>query len=422
MAHEMTETLVRVGPGTPMGNLLRRYWVPVMLQSEVAEPDCAPVRVKILGERLLAFRDTDGNLGLIDELCAHRGVSLFLGRNEEHGIRCSYHGWKYDIKGQCVELPSAPQLAERMSITSYPCIERGGIVWAYMGPADKRPQEPGLEWISLPESQRFVSKRYQETGYLQAMEGGIDTTHASWVHRFELTSDPMHKHSEANKYIAGDRNAVFDIENAEHGLTIFGRRNAEADTHYWRITQWIFPWYTLIPPFGPHALGGHIWVPIDDESCWAWSINFLPDRPLPADELEAMQAGQGIHVKYIPGTFRPVANPSNDWLIDRESQKSNRSFSGVEGFSLQDASLQESMGPLQDYSREHLVATDKPIVMTRRALYKAAVDLQSGVEPPALDAASQNVRAAGVLLDRSVDAQDWAKDHLADNQSPVYTV
>src|SRR4051812_27895844 len=185
MAHEMTDLLVRIGPDTAMGRLLRRYWVPVLLQSEIPEPDCPPVRVKILGERLLAFRDSEGRAGLVDEFCAHRGVSLFLGRNEECGIRCSYHGWKYDIHGQCVELPSAPQLAPKMSIKSYPCRERGGIVWAYMGPPDKQPHLPELEWMLVPDSHRFVTKRFQECGYLQAMEGGIDTTHASWVHRYE---------------------------------------------------------------------------------------------------------------------------------------------------------------------------------------------------------------------------------------------
>ena len=423
MDKETVELLVRTGPGTPMGRLMRRYWVPVMLASEVAERDGPPVRVKILGERLLAFRDTEGRLGLIDEFCAHRGVSLFLGRNEEGGIRCSYHGWKYDVTGQCTELPSVPGLACKMKLKSYPCIERGDIVWAYMGPPEKRPAPPELEWCMLPSSHRYVSKRYQATGYLQAMEGGIDTTHASWVHRFELDQDPMHKHAKANKYIKADRNAVFDLEESPHGLTIFGRRNGEADSHYWRITQWIFPWFTLIPPFGPHALGGHIWVPIDDQSCWAWSINFLPDRPLPPDELQAMKEGKGIHVKYIPGTFRPLANPDNDWLIDRRAQKDRDSFSGVEGFSIQDASLQESMGPIQNYENEHLVSTDKPIAMARRMLTRAVRELEKGVEPPALDPAQQRVRAASVLLDRGVRAEEWAREALSDiSRKPVYSV
>jgi phthalate 4,5-dioxygenase len=423
MEKELIETLVHTGPDTPMGRLMRRYWVPALLSEELAESDSPPVRVKLLGERLLAFRDSEGRVGLIDEFCAHRGASLFLGRNEECGIRCSYHGWKYDIHGQCVELPSAPQIAPKMRIKAYPCIERGDIVWAYMGPPDKQPNLPELEWCLLPSSHRYVSKRLQECCYLQAMEGGIDTTHASWVHRYELDVDPMHRHARANKYIKADGAAVFDLEESAHGLTIFGRRNGEVDSHYWRVTQWIFPWFTLIPPFGPHALGGHIWVPIDDENCWAWSINFLPDRPLPGEELDAMKQGKGIHAQYVPGTFRPLANRDNDWLIDRRAQKERRSFSGVEGFSIQDASLQESMGPVQDYSREHLVPTDKAIVMARRVLYRAARDLEKGIDPPALAGAQQRVRAASVLLERSVKASEWAKDALVDGLAkPVYTV
>jgi phthalate 4,5-dioxygenase len=417
------EDLIRTGPGTPMGTLMRRYWVPAVLSSEVAEPDGPPVRIKLLGERLLAFRDTKGNLGLVDEFCAHRGASLFLGRNEECGIRCSYHGWKYDVNGRCVELPSAPQIAEKVRIKSYPCIERGDIVWAYMGPPDKRPDPPGLEWAVIPPQNRYVTKRLQQCGYLQAMEGGIDTTHASWVHRYELDIDPMHHHAVANKYIKADPNTVFDIEDTSHGLTIFGRRNGEPDSYYWRITQWIAPWFTLIPPFGPHAMGAHIWVPIDDEACWAWSINFFPDRSVPADELQAMREGKGIHVKYIPGTFIPAANPSNDWLIDRQAQKDRRSFSGVEGFSIQDAALQESMGPLQDYSREFLVPTDMAIVRARRVLQRAIRSVQDGGDPPGLSGASQRIRAASVLLDRQIAAKQWASSSLVDAlDKPVYTV
>jgi phenylpropionate dioxygenase-like ring-hydroxylating dioxygenase large terminal subunit len=417
------EELIRTGPGTPMGTLMRRYWVPFVLSSEVAEPDCPPVRVKLLGERLLAFRDTNGNVGLVDEFCAHRGASLFLGRNEECGIRCSYHGWKYDIHGRCTELPSAPQIGAKVRIKAYPCIERGDIVWAYMGPPDVRPDPPALEWCLVPPANRYVSKRLQQCGYLQAMEGGIDTTHASWVHRYELDIDPMHRHAAANKYIKADPNTVFDIEDTPHGLTIYGRRNGELDSFYWRITQWIAPWFTLIPPFGPHAMGAHIWVPIDDEACWAWSINFFPDRPLPEDELQAMKEGKGIHVKYVPGTFIPVANPSNDWLIDRRSQKERRSFSGVEGFSIQDAALQESMGPLQDYSREFLVPTDRAIVRTRRVLHRAIRDVQEGRAPPGLSEGSQRVRAASVLLDRKMAAMQWASLSLIDAlHKQVYTV
>ena len=423
MKKEMSEALVRTGPGTRMGNLLRRYWVPILLSREITEPDGPQVRVQILGEKLLAFRTTGGEPGLISEFCSHRGASLYFGRNEENGIRCSYHGLKFDRLGNCVDVPSAPQACATMGIRGYPCIERAGIVWAYMGPKGKEPPPPGVEWCNLPASHVFVSKRLQECNYLQAMEGGIDTSHVTYVHRYEVDDDPMHKGTKANDYIKADGNVIFEIEQNPFGLTLYGRRNGEPDSYYWRVTQWLFPWFTLIPPFGDHALGGHVWVPTDDYNCWAWSINFHPNKPLSADERRDMEEGKGIHCPYEPGTFRPIANKDNDYLMDRVAQKDLRAYSGVFGFAAQDASLQESMGPIQDHENEKLLPTDRAIVMARRFLYDAALALEKGEEPPAHDADRQRVRAAGVLLERSLKPQLWAKDHLPDalNQ-PVYSL
>ena len=442
-----SELLTRTGADTPMGKLMRRYWVPILGAAEIAEPDGPQVRVQVMGEKLLAFRDTEGKPGLIDEFCAHRGVSLFFGRNEECGIRCAYHGLKFDRNGTCVDLPSAPQIAERMRIKAYPCIERGGIVWAYMGPTDKQPAPPELEWCTLPDSHIFVTRRLQQCNYLQAMEGGIDTAHVSYVHRYQVDIDPMHQGVKALDYIKADGNVIFDIEQTPFGLTLYGRRNGEADSYYWRITQWIFPWFTLIPPFGEHALGGHVWVPVDDENCWAWSINFHPGKPLSDHERELMRAGHGIHVVYEDGaiqpgrpegeqrgarnqaaatspvSWRPRANKDNDYLMDRKAQKEKRAYSGVFGISEQDASLQESMGPVQDRTRERLLPTDKAIVMARRMLQEAAQGLDQGLEPPALEASSQLVRAAGVLLPKTQDPKPWAKDKIEHVKGkPVYSL
>ena len=353
MNKEMAEVLVRVGPETPMGKLMRRYWVPVLSSWEIPEPDCPQVRVKILGEKLIAFRDTDGNPGLIDEFCAHRGVSLFYGRNEENGLRCSYHGWKFDREGKCVELPSVPALASKMSITAYPCIERGGLVWAYMGPPGKEPPPPGLEWCGLPDSHKYVSKRLQECSWLQAMEGGIDTTHASWVHRYELEKDPMHQKALANKYIKADRNAVFDVEDMPHGLSIYGRRNGEPESYYWRVTQYIFPWYTLIPPFGPlgdATVSGHAWVPMDDHHVMMWEIEWHPSRALTAQERERELANKGTEGPegMLPpstrpgGRWYPRLNASNDYMLDYELQRTSW-FSGVPSTQIQDIAIQESI-------------------------------------------------------------------------------
>lgn len=424
MNKEMSETLTRVGPGTRMGALLRRYWVPALMSSEIAEADGPQVRVQLLGEKLLAFRNTEGKACLIGEFCSHRGVSLYFGRNEHNGIRCAYHGVKFNGMGQCVDVPSAPQACARMHIKGYPCIERGGIVWTYMGPADQQPELPEVEWCTLPADQVFVSKRVQYSNYLQAMEGGIDTAHVSYVHRYEVDTDPMHQGVKALDYIKADGNVVFEIEKTPFGLSLFGRRNGEPDSYYWRVTQWLFPWFTLIAPFGDHALAGHVWVPIDDHNCWAWSINWRPDRPLEAEELEAMKAGKGIHVEYeAPGSFVPLSNRDNDYMIDRAAQREERSYSGVFGFSAQDYSLQESMGSIQDHEAERLLPTDKAIVMARRMLNEAALGLEEGLQPPALDSKAQRVRPAGVLLPKEQDPLEWANEHLADStRKPVFSL
>src|SRR5476651_1915876 len=160
---EQNELVTRTGPGTPMGEMFRRYWIPALLAEELAENDGPPVRVKLLSERLVAFRDSNGDLGLIDEFCAHRGVSLWFGRNEECGIRCSYHGWKFNVKGECLDVPSEPEendFRRKIKLKSYPLIERGGILWTYMGPPEQQPQEPEWEFIMVPAGQSFSSKRF----------------------------------------------------------------------------------------------------------------------------------------------------------------------------------------------------------------------------------------------------------------------
>lgn len=228
LTQEQNEFLTRTGPGTPMGDLFRRYWIPALLASELPENDCPPVRVKLLSERLLAWRDTQGRYALTDEFCAHRGVSLWFGRNEDNGLRCPYHGWKYDHTGQCVEVPSEPAesgYCRKIKLKSYPLIERGGILWAYMGPGGP-PPEPAFEWTALPAAHCYNSKRWQECNYLQAMEGGIDSSHVSWLHSGELHTDPLHKGTKGAHY-QGDRKPKFEIVESRGGLYIGARRNAE---------------------------------------------------------------------------------------------------------------------------------------------------------------------------------------------------
>ena len=415
ITQEQNDALTKTGSGTIMGDLFRRYWIPALHAWELPEPDCPPLRVKLLGERLIAFRDTRGRIGLIDELCAHRGVSLWFARNEECGLRCPYHGWKYDVTGQCVDLPSEGEegrMQKRIKLKAYPCIEAGGLIWTYMGPADPVPSAPQLEWVKVPAERRFVSKRLQESNYLQALEGGIDSSHVSFLHSGALKRDPLFVGSKGNEYNDQDRMPQFDVVEYEGGLLIGARRNADNDSYYWRITPWIMPWYTIIPPRAGHPLGAHAWVPIDDEHCWAWSINYHPRRALTEAELTAMKNGAGIHVKYVPGTFIPAANKTNDYLIDRAAQKSGVHYSGIEGIGMQDASLQESMGRVQDRSRENLCPTDLGIVRARRMLLQSAEANRLGHRIPGLDPAEQHVRSCSIVLPREQHFREHARHGL----------
>jgi phthalate 4,5-dioxygenase oxygenase subunit len=413
---EQNDLVTQAGPGTPTGQLFRSYWIPAFLASELPENECPPVRVKLLSERLLAFRDTKGRYGLIDEFCAHRGVSLWFGRNEESGLRCSYHGWKYDVTGQCIEVPSEPAesgFCNKVKLKSYPLVERGGVLWTYMGLPERQPPLPEWEFATVPREQSFMSKRWQECNWLQALEGGIDSSHVSFLHRSDLETDPLFKGAKGNKYNLSDAQPYFEVVESPGGLYIGARRNAENGHYYWRITQWVMPSFTMIPPRGDHPVHGHFWIPMDDENCWTWSFDYRPNRALTAPELKAMRDGQGIHAKYIPGTFRPMANKDNDYLMDRAGQKAGRTFSGVEGFAMQDASLQESMGPVVDRTKENLVSTDNGIIMARHRLMRAAKALvEKGVAPPGVEPAHQRVRSASVVLPPDQPFKDAAREEL----------
>ena len=413
---EQNDLLTQTGTGTPMGELFRRYWLPALLAEEVAEAGGVPVKLQLLSERMLAFRDSEGRLGLIDEFCAHRGVSLWFGRNEEGGIRCPYHGWKYDVNGQCMEVPSEPAesgFCNRIKLKSYALIERGGIVWVYMGPPEDQPPPPEFEFATLPLGRSFITKRLQETNWLQALEGGVDSSHVSFLHGASLHHDPLFKGAKGNEYNLSDLSPVFEVVDTEGGLFIGARRNAENEQYYWRITPWVMPCFTLVPPRGDHPVHGHFWVPIDDEHCWAWSFDYHPTRDLTQAEIQAMKEGHGIHVRYVPGTYRPLQNKDNDYLMDRAAQKAGHTYSGVEGIGMQDASLQESMGAIQDRTRENLVSTDNGIIMVRNRLMKAARALaEQGQLPPGRDAAAQHIRSVATVLSRDVPFKEGAKDAL----------
>jgi phthalate 4,5-dioxygenase len=383
--------LTQSDPGTPMGGLMRRYWAPFLLSSELPEPDCPPLRVKLLGESLVAYRDSEGRIGLLGNHCPHRGASLFFGRNEECGLRCVYHGWKFDLEGRCIDMPNEPpesNFKDKVRTTAYPCRERGGIVWAYLGPPELVPELPEYEFLMVPPDQRYISKRVQECNWLHALEGGLDSSHISFLHRGNYSDD-------LGDLYNADPAPKFFVVPAAYGLLIAARRNAPANAYNWRNTPWMMPWYMLIPYPEGQVFGGHCWVPIDDHTCWNWTFSWRADRALSEQEIAVFDSGAHIHAKLIPGTFQPESNKDNDYHIDREVQRSRRSFTGIFGSGPQDAAVQEGMGPIYDRAREHLGASDAGVIATRRHLLRAVREpaLLLGLEP-----ANHHVRAVDMNL------------------------
>ena len=420
LRHEQSDLLTRTGPGTPMGRMFRSYWIPALLADELPGNDCPPVRVKLLSERLLAFRDTEGRHGLIDEFCAHRGVSLWFGRNEECGVRCAYHGWKYDVSGQCTEVPSEPEasrFAKRIKLQSYPLVERGGILWTHMGLPEARPPLPEWEFITVPRAQTFTSKRYQESNWLQAMEGGIDSSHVSFLHRGDLDSDPLFKGARGNQYNLNDRRPVFEVVESAGGLHIGARRNAEGGHHYWRITQWVMPSFTMIAPRGNHSVHGHFWVPVDDENCWAWNFDYHPIRELTRAEVAAMRDGER-HPRPIRPRHVSSARQQGQRLPDRpRGPESRHDLQRRRGHRHAGrVAAGEHGAHRRNRTRENLVSTDSGIIMARHRLMRAAKALvEAGVVPPGVDPAHQKVRSAAIVLPPDVPFTEGAREALIAN-------
>ena len=382
LSREDNEKLTRVGPGTVMGDLLRQYWQPVLFSWEL-EADGAPERVRLLGEDLVAFRDTSGRIGLVGNNCPHRGASLFFGRNEEEGLRCVYHGWKFDLNGACVDMPNEPpesNFKHKINHVAYPCVERAGMIWAYLGPRLPRrgtspratedvgsPPLPHFEWMDLPAEHMYGSKRVQYSNWVQAMEGDIDQSHVSFVHsRLNLDGESRNAASfpgsgprrNVDEIRMMDKHPRFEVVETDYGICIGAGREAPDDQRYWRVTQHLMPFHTMTGPYGEDPMR-----PLTDTeverfrnrgSVW----NVSPEHRTPESSLPY-------------GRWRPECGLDNDFHIDREEQRT-RTFSGIPEFWAQDAAPQLSMGPIFDRSREHLGTTDLAIISVRRRLLNAA--------------------------------------------------
>ena len=409
------DTLTKVGPGTPMGNLMREYWIPALLSTELPEPDCDPVRIRLLGEDLIAFRDTNGDLGIIDNYCPHRRASMFFGRNEECGLRCVYHGWKFDVNGNCVDMPSEPaesNFKDKVKITAYKLKERNGMIWAYMGPRATVPPLPDIEPNMMAESVDANSAGLRECNWVQAMEGDIDTAHLSFLHLGKIEAENVTPKT-FDFYQQTDRAPHYNVVETDYGTMYGAYRPAEDDSYYWRIAQFMMPFYT-IPPEGRlgEKIGVRCWVPVDDNHTMFMSMSIrntnssMSRQTTDGQPMAGLAAGSG---KLPNGTgwlerWRFEANRKNDYQIDRESQRT-KTYTGVSGIHMQDQAITESMDPIEDRTRERLGTSDTMIIKTRQRLINAARALQEGVPAPAVDTPEvYQVRSGGVILKRD---QDW---------------
>jgi phenylpropionate dioxygenase-like ring-hydroxylating dioxygenase large terminal subunit len=419
------ELLTRTNKSTIAGDYFRRFWMPALLSEEIPAPDSPPVRVTLLGEHLVAFRDSEGKIGLIDRYCAHRQVDLFYGRNEDCGLRCIYHGWKFDTDGNCVEMPTEllnSNYKDRIHLTSYPVQEHAGIIWAYLGPKDLPVEFPKFEFNTLPKDCFYIRKSLLDCNYLQAMEGNLDSAHTGYLHSFASGSalDPRGKGHGKRGTISHQYQASmphFEVQETDYGLMIGAKRKGAGGSAYWRITQWLLPVHTMIGANVGETLLWDAWVPMDDEHTWVYRIEYNPWRPLTVEELyEYNTAGFArLNVENIPGTYLPVRNKGNDYLIDRGLQRTY-SYTGIKGTNAQDAAAIENQGPtaIADRTQEHLGSTDLAITRMRRKLLASLKEFENGTEPvAALKGDLYKVRAIAVSLDDDDKPfYEGAKEHL----------
>ena len=426
LSREDNELLCRIGPATPTGDLLRQYWLPFLPSTELPEPDGPPKKVLLLGENLVAFRDTQGAVGLFPENCPHRGASLFFGRNEQCGLRCVYHGWKFDVTGRCVDMPSEPAESaykDKVRALAYPCRDVNGMIWTYMGPRTTPPPFPPFEITTLPAEQVYPPiMMLEECNWVQALEGDIDSSHIDWVH------GKVRPDSKQRGTWNSDRRPRLELLPTDYGACYSARRQSDVDGHDWhRITQFIQPIFSMIAASDPHIVSTRAWVPLDDEYTLQIFMRGRLDRPVTDEERRHARdpfASWGGYVEAgsDPRTrFYTRANLHNDYLRDRALEK--ELMLGIPFLvNLQDRAMTETMGPIYDRTQEHLGTTDAMVIYMRRRLLDAARALREHGEIPANvdDASLYRLRPASILLP---EGESWItateKSRQADAGVPI---
>ena len=409
LSQEENQLLTQTGPGTPGGDLFRRYWHPVAMSEELL-PDGAPLNVRILSEELVLFRDDQGRPGLLGLHCAHRGTDLSYGRCEDGGLRCVYHGWLYDIHGRCLEQPGEPrgsQYYKEIRHLSYPCQEAGGLIFTYMG-SDEPPLLPAYEWLNVPENHSCIMKFFYGCNYLQGDEGNYDQAHLDFLHRFTEKPVVAAQMAPDLSFVLGDSSPVIEMEETDFGLRIFTTRDAGSGKKYGRVDNFVFPNVgTFATIAGEHA--GICHVPIDDTSHWAYMIDVNQTVPFDKEWIRQQRAAE-----WAPD-HRLIRDKSNRYLQDREAMKTG-SFAGI-GIQLevQDVFGTENQGAIQDRTRENLAYTDRSIIAVRKLLLRAIRDVQEGHEAPHVvrDPAANrfdHLRSANGVMPSSTD---WKTEWVA---------
>jgi nitrite reductase/ring-hydroxylating ferredoxin subunit len=367
-----------------MGELFRRFWLPALLPSELPGNDSDPIRFRILSEDLIAFRDSNGKVGFLDQHCPHRGASLFFGRNEACGLRCVYHGWKFDVDGNCVDMPNEPAESDfrtKVRARAYPAAEYAGLIWIYMGPPDKQPPLPVYQWCARPDADQTTgSKWMQESNYAQALEGNIDSSHVGFLHK---TFDHPTFRQGGSLQHTQQRTVTRETD---FGFVYGARRHMPDGQYYWRVTTYAMPTFTQI---ASQSKGGNgiFLIPRDDETHWWITVTppRLPDEPERIDQsivglLNGTAIADPATLGLIPGTWRRVRNKDNDYMLDRNMQRTHN-YTGLPGNRTQDQAVTESMGTIVKRENEHLGAADTAIIVMRRLLMRMARALEAGVEP-----------------------------------------
>ena len=399
------KTLTETGFETPMGEVFRCYWTPALLSRELPTPNSGPVRLKLLGEDFIAFRDSNGEIGIVDARCPHRNANLFFGRNENCGLRCVYHGWKFDVHGNCVDIPNAStEVASRLKpnagIRALQVREWGDVIWAFLGDGEA-PELPQFEFAKVPSSHRFVSKKFQQCNWAQACEGGLDTAHFSFLHaginggeKVDLhhvgkSKEEIEGHNEPARlarfrWMIEDGEPRFTVLEHAAGMLLCAARTADNDDVYYRMTQFLMPNHSLAPGNFPEDNNlGNTWVPIDDTSCWIFCYCWNPDRPLTEGECRQLASGSGIFAE-VDDHYIPIRQRENDYLVDRDAQRTE-SYTGIRGISEQDAAIADSQGPIADRTKEMLVQTDLGVVRFRQTMFDATASVASGADPLGVD-------------------------------------